>query len=314
MKNRVTEMLGTSYPIILGGMHWLGKGKLAAAVSEAGGFGLITAGSFKDKKELAAEIEMVRGLTEKPFGINISLGYRDMGEFFDAAFEANVRAVFTSGRSPEKYAAGIKSSGLVWVHVSPSLRFARKAEDMGADAVVLVGIEAGGHPGPDDVTLMALIPSAASVLKIPVIAAGAITNGQTFIAAMALGAEGVQIGTRFIATEECTAHDNVKQLIAFADETDTTLLSLKNGGRFRAIREEAVRRFIAAREEVPGNDRIELHTNSFLRAFQDGQLDQGSIIAGQGLGTINEVLTVKEVIDKIISEADQVKDRFASTF
>lgn len=302
MRTRVTELLGIKYPIILGGMHWLGRGELAAAVSEAGGFGLISAGTLGSKDELLAEIELVRSLTAKPFGVNISLGYRDMGEFFEAAVSSKVNAVFTSGRNPKDYVPLLKNSGITWVHVAPTIKHALKAESMGANAVVVVGIEAGGHPGPEDVTLLASVPKAASILKIPVIAAGSITNGCSFLAALAMGAEGVQIGTRFIATGECIAHSNVKELIVWADETDAVLYNLKNGGRTRAIKKEAVARFKAGSNLAAAAARDDTR-NSFVRVFEDGDLEAGLIIVGQGLGTINEILTVREVIENIITEA-----------
>lgn len=304
MRTRVTELLGIKYPIILGGMHWLGRGKLAAAVSEAGGFGLLSAGTMSNKDELLAEIDLVRSLTAKPFGVNISLGYRDMGEFFDAAVYAKVGVVFTSGRNPEKYIAHFKEAGMIWVHVAPTIRHALKAEKMGADAVVIAGIEAGGNPGLDDSTLMALIPKATSVIKIPVIAAGSITNGQSFLAALAMGAEGVQIGTRFIATEECNAHSNVKELIAWADETDAVIFKLNNGSRTRAIKKEAVERFKAGAIFISATTKDDT-ANGFVGVYRDGDIENGLVLVGQGLGTINEILPVHEVIEKIISEARQ---------
>jgi len=311
IKTRVSSLLGVDYPIIMGGLYWLGRGKLTAAVSEAGGFGLITASSFNNKQELLDEIEVVRGLTGKPFGLNISLGYRNMEEYFDAAVEANVSAVFTSGRNPVKYIALIKEAGIAWIHVAPTIRYAFKAAELGADAIVLTGIEAGGHPGPDDVTLMALIPKAVSLLSIPVIAAGAITNGATFLAALALGAEGVQIGSRFIATKECGAHPVVKELIINSDETDTIINNLKTGGRSRALKTEAVHRFLALNKkiDITANYQSSDASNSYLKVFKDGEIDKGSITIGQGLGTINEILTAEEVIKKIVSEAIQANKK-----
>jgi len=303
MKTRVTELLGSKYPIILGGMHWLGRGRLAAAVSEAGGFGLISAGSLVDHQQLLTEIELVRSLTKQPFGVNISLGYRDMEEFFEAAVAAQVNAIFTSGRNPEKHIPRLKAGKTVWVHVAPSVRHAVKAESMGADAVVIVGIEAGGHPGPDDVALMASIPKAAGLMRIPIIAAGAITNGKSLLAALAMGAEGVQIGTRFIATEECIAHANVKQLIVWADETDAALFNLKNGGRTRALKPETVARFQAAAALAAATSADD-SANSFERVYRDGAIGEGLVIVGQGLGTINEILTVPEVIETMVMEAE----------
>ncbi|NPV93475.1 MAG: nitronate monooxygenase [Firmicutes bacterium] len=313
MRTRVTELLGIKYPIILGGMHWLGRGRLAAAVSEAGGLGLVSAGTLGSRDELQAEIDLVRSLTTKPFGVNISLGYRDMGEFFEAVVHAKVDAVFTSGRNPEKYIPQLKDAGILWVHVAPTFRHALKAEKMGADAVVMVGIEAGGHPGPDDVTLMASIPKASSIIKIPVIAAGSITNGKSFLAALAMGAEGVQIGTRFIATEECIAHSNVKELIAWADETDAVLFNLKNGGRTRAVKKEAVERFKAGTSLTSATAKDD-NANDFVKVFRDGDIEAGLVIVGQGLGTINEILTVHEVIENIMSEARESNRELDSFF
>lgn len=308
MKTRVTELLGIQYPIILGGLHWLGMAELAAAVSEAGGFGLITAGSFRNREELSEEIAKTRTLTNKPFGVNITLGKRrKMDEFFTAAIEAKVTAVFTSGYNPEAFVQDLKDAGIKLVHVVPGIRYAQKAESIGADAVVIVGFEAGGHPGMDEVTLMAMIPKASKILKIPVIAAGAISDGKGLAAALAMGAEGVQIGTRFVATKECIAHPAVKQAILQAGETDTMLTLRSIKAAFRVLRTPNAEKVLDLEAHSAGVEEILKISGgeASFRVMREGQLEEGLISVGQGMGLIEKIMGAGEVIEAIVQEAQE---------
>lgn len=310
-------MLGIQYPIILGGLHWLGMAELAAAVSEAGGFGLITAGSFNSKGELLEEIAKVRRMTEKPFGINITLGSRrKMDEFFAGAIEARVKAVFTSGHNPEAFVPDLKAAGIKVAHVVPGIKYAEKAERFGADAVVIVGFEAGGHPGMDDVTLMAMIPKASRVLKIPVIAAGAIVDGRGFAAALAMGAEGVQMGTRFVATSECIAHPAVKEAILSAQETDTVLTLRSIKAAFRVLRTPISERLIALEKGSASIEEILKigGGESSFKVLRDGKTDEGLVSVGQGTGSINEILSADDVVRRTIEEAKEIWSRVGQMF
>lgn len=306
MNTRITELFNIEYPIILGGLRWLGRAELAAAVSEAGGLGLIAAGTFNNKEEMIGEIIKTRRLTSKPFGVNITLGTRqDMDQFFEGAVAAGVQVVFTSGRSPENYVKQLKEAGILFVHVVTSIRHAKKAEDLGANAVVLVGFEGGGHPGMDDVTLMALIPKASRLLKIPVIAAGAITEGKGFAAALAMGAEGVQIGTRFVVTKECIAHPFVKSALLKAQENETTLTLRSIQRAFRVLKTNTANKVLELEKKVPPIEELLYYAggDAYIRVIGKGLIDAGLLTAGQGLGSIDRELSVKDVIESMVSEA-----------
>lgn len=308
VKTRVTELLGIEYPIILGGLHWMGMAELAAAVSEAGGFGLITAGGFKNKDEFLEEINKTRRLTNKPFGVNITLGTRrKMDEFFAAAIEGGVTAVFTSGHNPETFVQNLKATGIKLVHVVPGIRYAQKAESLGADAVVIVGFEAGGHPGMDEVTLMAMIPKASKLLHIPVIAAGAISDGRGMAAALAMGAEGVQIGTRFVATKECIVHPAVKEAILQAQETDTMLTLRSIKAAFRVIRTPVAEKVLNL--EMQGADVQDILKlsggDASFKVMREGLLEEGMISVGQGIGMINDIMGAGDVVKEIAREAEE---------
>ncbi|HUW64019.1 MAG TPA: nitronate monooxygenase [Spirochaetia bacterium] len=312
LQTRITKLFGIEYPIILGGLQLLGRAGLAAAVSSAGGLGLVTAGCFSGAEDFLNELSLARSLTDKPVGVNISLGIRrGMDEFLDAALVAQVPVVFTSGRNPEKYVARLKQAGIKLVHVVPAVRYALKAQEIGADAVVVVGFEAGGHPGMDDVANLALIPQACDALEIPVIAAGGIADGRGLVAALALGAEGVQLGSRFVATVECVAHDNVKQAYLKAAETDTVLVekSLKNA--LRVLRTETAGRVLdlEAGGGVVGDLLPYIGGDAYARVVGGGDLAAGVLSCGQGVGLIREILPAGEVIQRMVAETRAVLGR-----
>ena len=315
-KTRITEMLGIEYPIISGGMQWLSRAELASAVSEAGGFGLITAASFPEPEDLRAEIKKARTLTDKPFGVNISMlpamiAGDTTQKYVEIVCEEKIPAVETSGRSPEALVPALKEAGVKIIHKVPAVRFARKAESVGADAVTIVGFECGGHPGMDDVTSMVLIPRAAGVLDIPVIAGGGIADARGFMAALALGADAVVMGTRFLATEECPSHANFKEWLVEAQETDTMMIERSIRNAVRVMRNETAEKVLEMEEKGATLDELIVYISGKVgrEAWMSGDLDGATIACGQNVGLIHEITTVKEVIDGIVNGAREIAAR-----
>ncbi|MGB9802285.1 NAD(P)H-dependent flavin oxidoreductase [Desulfofundulus sp.] len=316
MKTRITELLGIKYPIIQGGMQWLSRAELAAAVSNAGGLGVITAATHETKQDLVREIRKTRELTDKPFGVNISMlpevGPKDKTPaYIEAVIEEKVPVVETSGRSPEEFVPFLKQAGIKLLHKVPAVRFAQKAERIGADAVIIVGFECGGHPGMDDVTTLILVPKAVDSVSIPVIAGGGIADARGFVAALALGAEGVVMGTRFIATKECPAHPKFKEWMVQARETDTTIIQRSIRNAARVIKNSAAEKVLEM--ETRGASLEELLTvisgRVGRRALFEGDIEGGTFAMGQCVGLINEIKTVKEVIEEIVGSAEAVLTR-----
>ncbi|MBI2889262.1 MAG: nitronate monooxygenase [Nitrospirae bacterium] len=316
IRTPLTDLLGIRLPIIQGGMQWLATGELAAAVSNAGGLGTICALSFPSADEFRDELKKAKGLTDKPICVNISMlpvvTSNDIYDiYFDILLEEGVRVVETSGRSPEGFVPRLKQAGVKIIHKVPAVRFARKAESLGVDAVTVVGYECGGHPGLDDVTSLILIQKAARTIKIPIVAAGGYCDGRGLLAALALGASGILMGTRFMATKECIAHPNFKSWMMKAQETDTMIVE-------RSIRNPArVRRNKAAEEvlelEKQGATLADLlpHISGKmgLEAYRSGDLDMGVIACGQIVGALDDVPSVRELMDRIASEADETLGR-----
>lgn len=315
-KTRITEMLGIEYPIIQGGMQWLSRAELAAAVSEAGGLGLITAASFPDPEELRDEIRKARTLTQKPIGVNISmlpvLMDGDITQrYVKVVVEEKIPVVETSGRNPEPLVPALKEGGVKIFHKVPAVRFARKAESVGADAVTIVGFECGGHPGMDDVTSMILIPRASENLDIPVIAGGGIADGRGLMAALALGADAVVMGTRFLATKECPAHANFKEWLVEAQETDTMMIERSIRNAVRVMRNETAEKVLEMESRGATLEELLVYISGKVgrEAWLSGDLDGATIACGQNVGLIHEVKTVKEVIDDIVSSAREIAGR-----
>ena len=313
-KTKLTEMLGIDYPILQGGMQWLAKAEFVAAVSEAGCLGFITAASFPSKQELRDEIHKAKELTNKPFGVNVSmlpgLAAGDMTEqYFEVIIDEKIPVVETSGRSPEPFVPPLKEAGIKLIHKVPAVRFAQKAQSVGADAVTIVGFECAGHPGMDDVTTFVLRPRAAETLNIPVIAGGGIANGRTMLAALALGAEGVVMGTRFVATEECVIHNNFKEWLVGAKETDTMMIERSIRNAARVMRNEAAEK--VAQMEEQGATLEELMTiisgQVGREAMLSGDLNGGTFAVGQAAGLIHEVKPIKDVVQDIVSEAEEIR-------
>ncbi|GBD90961.1 nitronate monooxygenase [bacterium BMS3Abin04] len=304
ISNEVTNLFKIEYPIIQAGMVWVSGWKLASAVSNNGGVGLIGAGSMKPEL-LREHIRNCINATDKPFGVNIPLLRGDAEKLVNVTIEENVKIVFTSAGHPGKFIDILKKNDITVVHVVPSLKFAKKAESVGCDAIVGEGVEAGGHNGADEITTFCLIPELVDSLNIPVIAAGGIADGRGILAALSLGAEGVQIGTRFAATVESSAHPNYKKTLLEARENDTVLI-LKKVGLTRVIKN----RFSdsAVQLEQSGSRKEELlnllgEKREQLGIFE-GDLNNGMIEAGQGIGQIDKILTVKELFKKLITELE----------
>ncbi|TYS89970.1 nitronate monooxygenase family protein [Rossellomorea aquimaris] len=312
MNTAITKMFNIRYPIIQGGLQGLGTSPLVSAVSEAGGLGLITAGSYSSKEEMLDDISVARRLTSKPFGVNIAIGIRKpMDEFVEGAIEAHVPVVFTSGNNPEKYMDSLKGNEIKVVHVVPSVRFAKKAEAIGCDAVVVVGYECGGHPGREDVTSLTLIQKAVEELSIPVIAAGGFSTGKSALAAFALGAQGVQMGTRFLASKEVVLHESIKRRLIDLQETDTILVKKSIGKAMRVMKTE---RAVELVEKERAGATLEeifpyISGESYQELLTTGNDHSGVISLGQTIGLINEIRSAKEIIQNIVEEYEQQLER-----
>lgn len=305
IKNRITELFGIEYPIIQAGMVWVSGYKLASAVSECGGLGLIGSGSMKPDL-LREHIRKAKEKTSKPFGVNVPLLRGDAEELIKVVIEENVKIVFTSAGHPGKFIELLKKNDIKVVHVVPSVKFAKKAEEVGCDAIVGEGYEAGGHNGFDEITTFCLIPMLVENVKIPVIAAGGIATGRQIAAAFALGAEGVQIGTRFAATVESSAHENYKQMIVEAQDNGT-VIGFRKIGLVRMIKNDFALRAIEAEKNCADENKLKEiwgEKRERLGIFE-GDVQEGALEAGQSAGLINEILTVKDVFENLIDEFDQ---------
>ncbi len=307
MQNRITQLFGIQYPIIQGGMVWCSGWKLASAVSNHGGLGLLGAGSMHPEM-LEEHIRKTKQATDKPFGVNVPLLYPQIEELMEIIAAEKVPFVFTSAGSPKKWTSWLKSRGIMVVHVVASAYFAGKCEEAGVDAIVAEGFEAGGHNGREETTTMNLIPSVRKATNLPLMAAGGIGSGQSMLAAMALGADGVQIGSRFALTQESSAHENFKQLVASLGE-GATKLSLKKLAPVRLIKNEFFNQVNEA--EARGASTEELNAllgrgRAKLGMFE-GDLEEGELEIGQVAALFNDVPTVAELMKRLIDEYEQVR-------
>ncbi len=317
MKTRITELFGIQHPIVQGGMHFVGLAELASAVSNAGGLGMITALTQPTPEKLAAEIRRCREMTDKPFGVNLTflpaLFQPPYPEYVQAIVEGGVRIVETAGRSPEAVMPAFKAAGIKVIHKCTSVRHSLKAEKIGCDAVSVDGFECGGHPGEDDVPNFILLPLAAEALRIPFIASGGMADGRSLVAAMALGAEGINMGTRFIATREAPVHENVKQALVNASELDTRLIMRPLRNTERVMRNPAVDRIVeierAKGESLKIEDIKALVGGVYPRVMQQGDMDAGAWSCGMVAGLIHDVPTCRELIERIMAEADAIVAR-----
>lgn len=322
MKTRVTDMLGIRYPIIQGGMQWVGRAELAAAVSNAGGLGILTALTQPDPQALRAEIERCRGLTERPFGVNLTIlpttNPPPYEAYLDTALDCGIRVIETAGRSPKEFIAKAKSAGAVIVHKCTAVRHALSAERAGVDAISIDGFEAAGHPGEDDVGGLVLFAAAARQVRIPLIASGGIGDGAGMAAALALGAEGVNMGTRFCATQEAPIHDDIKRALIAGTERDTRLIfrSLRNTGR---VLRNAISDQVIAIETRPGGaefaDVQPLVAGARGRAaLTSGAVDDGLVWASQAIGLIDDIPTCSALIDRMVAECQAALQRGLRAF
>jgi nitronate monooxygenase len=312
MKTRITELFGIEHPIIQGGMHYVGFAELAAAVSNAGGLGIITGLTQKTPGLLAEEIAKCRALTNKPFGVNLTflpiVKDPDFPGYIKAIIDGGVKVVETAGNNPQKWLPSLHEAGIKVIHKCTSVRHSLKAQDIGCDAVSVDGFECGGHPGEDDIPNFILLARAADELKIPFVASGGMADGRSLVAALALGAEGMNMGTRFIATQEAPVHQNVKDAIVAASELDTRLVMRPLRNTERVLRNAAVDRLLE-KEKTHGaaikfEDIIDEVSGVYPKIMLDGTMDAGAWSCGMVAGLIHDVPTVKELIDRIMAEAD----------
>ena len=314
MKTQITEMFGIQHPIIQGGMHFVGFAELAAAVSNAGGLGIITGLTQRTPELLAKEIARCREMTDKPFGVNLTflptVSSPDYPGYIKAIIDGGVKAVETAGNNPQKWLPALHEAGIKVIHKCTSVRHSLKAEAIGCDAVSVDGFECGGHPGEDDIPNFILLPRAADELKIPFVASGGMADGRSLVAAMALGAQGMNMGTRFIATQEAPVHDNVKQAIVAASELDTRLVMRSLRNTERVLRNDAVDRLIAKEKALGANlkfeDIIDEVAGVYPKIMLEGTMDAGAWSCGMVAGLIHDIPTCKELIDRIMAEADVI--------
>lgn len=314
MKTRITELFGIEHPIIQGGMHYVGFAEMAAAVSNAGGLGIITGLTQRSAADLAKEIARCREMTDKPFGVNLtflpSVNTPDYPGYIKAIIDGGVKAVETAGNNPQKYLPALKEAGIKVIHKCTSVRHALKAEAIGCDAVSVDGFECGGHPGEDDVPNFILLPRAAEELKIPFVASGGMADGRSLVAALALGADGMNMGTRFIATKEAPVHQNVKDAIVAATELDTRLVMRPLRNTERVLNNAAVERLLQKERELGASIKFEdiaaEVAGVYPRIMKEGEMDLGAWSCGMVAGLIKDVPTVKELIDRIMAEAEAI--------
>ncbi len=307
MQTRICSLLGIEVPIIQGGMVYISNPELASAVSNAGGLGQLYSG--KDPDTLRKRIRQTRQLTDKPFGVNVPLLVQNADRLIDVAIEEQISVIITSAGNPAKFTGYIKERGPRVCHVVPSVRLAQKAEGSGVDLIVAEGWEAGGHNAYDDVTTMTLIPQVTDAVQIPVVAAGGIADARGVIAAFALGAEGVQMGTRFAMTKECIAHQNYKEAVIGAPDT-ATIITGRAFGPTRILKNKLAETIIAwEREGISPEEILEkLGPGRSQKALLEGDLEEGSPMVGQIAGLITEVISVQDVFDRITSQLEPVMD------
>jgi len=314
VKTKITELFGIEHPIIQGGMHFVGFAELAAAVSNAGGLGIITGLTQGTPEKLEAEIKKCQALTDKPFGVNLtflpSLTPPDYPGLIEVIIKTGVKVVETAGRNPAVYMPAMKEAGIKVIHKCTSVRHSLKAEDIGCDAVSVDGFECGGHPGEDDIPNFILLPRAADELEIPFVASGGMADARSLVASMALGAEGMNMGTRFIATQDAPVHDNVKQAIVNASELDTRLIMRSLTNTERVLNNPAVESLLA-KEKALGDDLkfediVDEVAGVYPKVMINGEPEAGAWSCGMVAGLISDVPTVQELIDTIMTEADEI--------
>jgi nitronate monooxygenase len=314
MKTRITEMLGIQHPIVQGGMHFVGLAELAAAVSNAGGLGIITGLTQGTPEKLAAEIKRCQAMTDKPIGVNLTflpaVTPPDYPGLIEVIIDSGVKIVETAGNNPQKWMPMLKDAGIKVVHKCTSVRHSLKAQSIGCDAISVDGFECGGHPGEDDIPNMILLPRAADELKIPFVASGGMADGRSLVASLAMGADGMNMGTRFMATKEAPIHENVKRAIVEASELDTRLIMRSLRNTERVLDNPAVERLLEKERTLGAGlkfeDIIGEVAGVYPKVMQGGDVGAGAWSCGMVVGLINDIPTCKELIDRIMAQADSI--------
>ena len=319
LTTRITEFFGVERPIVQGGLMWVATAELVSAVSNAGGMGFMTALTFPDAERLRAEIRACRALTDKPFGVNLTflptLRPPDYPAYIDVCAEEGIRFIETAGRNPEPYMPQIKSAGIKVIHKCTSVRHALKAEKIGCDAISIDGFEAAGHPGEDDVTTLILVPLVRDAVGLPLIASGGFADGRGLVAALALGADGMNMGTRFVATREAPVHENLKQALIRHSEVDTRLIMRTLRNTERVLHNQAADKVLEIESRgTPSIQDLIPYVSGLVgkEMLEDGNMDKGTMAAGQCIGLIRDIPTCRELLDRIMAEAEEIiKTRFA---
>jgi nitronate monooxygenase len=314
IKTKITEMFNIEHPVIQGGMHYVGFAEMASAVANAGGLGIITGLTQKTPEDLAKEIAKCHEMTDKPFGVNLTFlpGFQepDYPGYIQAIVEGGVKIVETAGRSPEAYMPDLKGADIKVIHKCTSVRHSLKAEKIGCDAVSVDGFECGGHPGEDDIPNMILLPRAAEELSIPFVASGGMGNGQQLAAALSMGADGINMGTRFIATKEAPVHQNVKEALVAASELDTELIMRPLRNTERVLANGAVQKILekekALGDEIQITDIIDEVAGVYPKIMQEGTMDAGAWSCGMVAGLIHDIPTCKELVERIVADAEEI--------
>ena len=322
MKTKITEMFEIEHPIIQGGMHYVGFAELAAAVSAAGGLGIITGLTQRTPEALANEIGRCREMTNRPFGVNLTflpaVTPPDYPGYIRAIIDGGIKVVETAGNNPQKWLPALKEAGIKVIHKCTSVRHSLKAESIGCDAVSVDGFECGGHPGEDDVPNFILLPRAAEELKSPFVASGGMADGRSLVAALSLGADGMNMGTRFIATKEAPVHEHVKQALLAASELDTRLVMRPLRNTERVLKNAAVDRLLekekALGPKIKFEDILGEVGGVYPRIMKEGDMDAGAWSCGMVAGLIHDIPTVKELIDRTMSEAEAIIGRRLASF
>jgi len=320
IRTRITELFGVEKPIIQGGLMWIATAELTSAVANAGGMGFMTALTFPDPEDLRAEIRKCRTMTDKPFGVNLTflpaLTPPDYPGYIRVCIEEGIKFIETAGRNPEQYMDQIKSAGIKVLHKCTSVRHSVKAEKIGCDAVGIDGFEAAGHPGEDDVTSLILIPLTRDAIDLPLVASGGFADGRGLVAALGLGAEGMNMGTRFVATREAPVHENVKRSLVARGERDTRLIMRTLRNTERVMHNMAAEKVIEI-ENREGETKIEeivpyVAGRVGKEMLKDGNMESGTLSAGQCMGLIRDIPTCRELIDRVMAEAEAViREKFA---
>ena len=314
MKTRITELLNIEHPIIQGGMHFVGLAEMAAAVSNAGGLGIITGLTQGTPEKLAAEIDRCKEMTDKPIGVNMTflptLTPPDYPALFKVIIDAGIKVVETAGNNPAQYLPMLKEADVKVIHKCTAVRHALKAQSIGCDAVSVDGFECGGHPGEDDIPNFILLPRAAEELEIPFVASGGMADARSLVGALSMGAEGMNMGTRFIATKEAPVHENVKQAILSASELDTRLVMRPLRNTERVLNNPAVERLLQKEKDLGADlkfeDIIDEVAGIYPKVMIDGEPESGAWSCGMVAGLIHDIPTCKELIDQIMKESEEI--------